>query len=193
MSTLFAGGFVLGPDGTARSGLDVHVQDGVVVAVGPDLVVEGADVVDCTGCTVMPGLVDCHVHLTMAGSGKPDATLDEARSRAAANARQLLEAGVTTARDASGPADVLLDQRTRCEEDPAAGPQLLLCCEGIATVGGHGTEFAGSAKIVTEVDGPEAAREAVRRLVRIGADWVKVMLNGANDQLELSEEDGPVS
>jgi imidazolonepropionase-like amidohydrolase len=105
------------------------------------------------------------------------------------NARRLLEAGITTVRDASGPTTVLLDQRARCVEDQAAGPQLLLCCEGIACIGGHGTEFAGSARIVTEIEGADSARAAVRRLVRIGADWVKVMLNGANDQLELTHDE----
>jgi imidazolonepropionase-like amidohydrolase len=188
MGTLLRGGWVLDEHGTAQPGLDVHVVDGLIAAVGPGLEAEGATVVDCTGATVMPGLIDCHVHLTMAGPSEPDGTLDQARARAAANARQLLEAGVTTARDASGPADVLLGQRELCAQDLSAGPQLLVCCEGIACVDGHGTEFAGSAKIVTEVDGPDAAREAVRRLVEIGADWVKVMLNGANDQVELDEE-----
>ena len=187
MSRLLTGGWVLGPDGRTSPGLDVHVEGERVVAVGPGLAVDGAEVVDCTGCTVMPGLVDAHVHLTMAGAAEPDATLEQARARAAANARRLLESGVTTARDASGPTDVLLDLRTRCEQDPAAGPHLVLCCEGIACVGGHGTEFAGSARIVTEVDGPEGARDAVRRLAEIGADWVKVMLNGADHELELTE------
>lgn len=187
MSTVLRGGWVLGEDGTAQAGLDVHVDGTTILAVGPSLTVSGAEVVDCAGMTVMPGLIDAHVHLAMAGATTPDATVEQTRSRVAGNARQLLEAGVTTARDASGPAEVLLDQRARCAEDVTAGPQLLLCCEGIARTGGHGTEFSGSARIVTEVDGPESARAAVRRLGDIGADWVKVMLNGADDQLELDE------
>jgi imidazolonepropionase-like amidohydrolase len=185
--TLFSGGWVLGEDGTTDGLLDVHVVDGIVAAIGPSLAVAGAAAVDCTGATVMPGLIDAHVHLAMAGSKEPDATVSQSRARVAENARRLLESGVTTARDASGPAEVLLEQRARCAADPAAGPQLLLCCEGIARVGGHGTEFAGSAKIVTEVDGPASARAAVRRLAEIGADWVKVMLNGADQELELHD------
>jgi imidazolonepropionase-like amidohydrolase len=179
------GGWVLEEDGTTREQRDLLVEDGLITAVGRDLA-SGEDVVDCTGSTVLPGFVDAHVHLAMAGALEPDTTLDQSRRRVTANARALLAAGVTTARDASGPSQVLLEQRARCADDPTAGPQLLLCCEGIARPEGHGTEFQGE-PIVTEVDGPEAAREAVRRLRRIGADWVKVMLNGADDELELGE------
>lgn len=183
-STLLRGGWVLEEDGTTRQQRDVLVEDGVIAAVGSGLDAEA--VLDCAGGTVMPGVVDAHVHLAMAGSPQPDASAEATRQRVAANARALLLAGVTTARDAGGPSDVLLAQRDRCAADPAAGPQLLLCCEGIATVGGHGTEFTG-ATIVREVDGPATARAAVRRLVEIGADWVKVMLNGADQELELGE------
>jgi imidazolonepropionase-like amidohydrolase len=189
VSTVFRGGWVLGADGATRERLDVLVEGGTIAAVGADLDVGGAEVVDVAGSTVMPGLIDAHVHLAMAGSSEPDATLEQSRTRVATNARELLEAGVTTARDAGGPAEVLLAQRARCAEDLTAGPQLLLCCEGIACLDGHGTEFSGSAKIVTEVDGADSARAAVRRLKQIGADWVKVMLNGANDELELDEDE----
>ena len=186
--TVLRGGWVLEPDGTTRRQADVRVADGVITAVGAVDTAE-ADVVDCSDATVMPGLVDAHVHLAMAGPAAQDVTLDDTRRRVAANARDLLLAGVTTARDVSGPAEPLLEQRERCAADPTAGPQLLVCCEGIACPEGHGTEFSGSAKIVTEVDGPDAARAAVRRLAQLGADWVKVMLNGANDQLELDEDE----
>ena len=186
MRTRLRGGWVLTETGHVSS-QDVLVEDGLIVRIGTGL--SSDTLIDCTGATVMPGFIDAHVHLAMAGPAKPDTTLEESRQRVAANARELLAAGVTTARDASGPAGVLLDQRRRSAGDLTAGPQLLVCCEGIASVDGHGTEFAGSAKIVTEIDCPDDARAAVRRLVEIGADWVKVMLNGANDELELTEED----
>jgi imidazolonepropionase-like amidohydrolase len=120
----------------------------------------------------------------MAGAAEPDTTIEQTQQRVAANARELLVAGVTTARDVSGPAGPLLAQRALCAEDPDAGPQLLLCCEGIACIDGHGTEFVG-ASVVTEIDSPESARAAVRQRKEIGADWIKVMLNGADQELEL--------
>lgn len=184
-STLFRGGWVLAPDGTTTEPLDVLVTDGLITEIGVSLNADSAHVVDCTGSTVMPGLIDAHVHLAMAGPPEPDGGIDQTRARVADNARKLLAAGVTTARDAAGPAEVLLPQRTQCAADMAAGPQLLLCCEAIAWVGGHGTEFSGSAKIATEVGSPAAARDAVRHHIQVGADWIKVMLNGANDELEI--------
>jgi imidazolonepropionase-like amidohydrolase len=182
---LLRGGWVLREEGSTRQPTDVRVEDGLITEVGVGLQAGDDEVVDCTGCTVMPGLIDAHVHLAMAGP--VDASLSLA-SRVANNARELLEAGVTTARDASGPSEVLLTQRARCAEDPAAGPQLLVCCEGIACPDGHGTEFS-AVTIVTEVEGPEAARGTVRQRAQIGADWVKVMLNGADDELELGEQE----
>jgi imidazolonepropionase-like amidohydrolase len=181
VTLLLRGGWVLDEDGTSSGPRDVLVDGSVITAVGTDL--QNHEVVDCSGSTVMPGLVDAHVHLAMAGPSGLELT-----TRVARNARELLESGVTTARDASGPAEPQLAQRRRCTEDPSAGPELLLCCEGIACVGGHGTEFP-AVTIVREVDSPEAARQAVRRLKDVGADWVKVMLNGANDAAELDEDD----
>jgi imidazolonepropionase-like amidohydrolase len=186
VATLLRGGWVLEGDGSTRQRLDVLVEEGTIAAMGTGLEAFGADLVDCRGSTVMPGLVDAHVHLAMAGSAEPDSSAEQTRLRVEGNARDLLQSGVTTARDASGPSSVLLEQRARCEADPRAGPQLLLCCEGIACPDGHGTEFS-AVKIVTEVAGPDAARAAVRRLVELGADWVKVMLNGASAELELDE------
>lgn len=170
---------MLAEDGTSTGPLDVLVEGATITAVGTGLT--GDHVLDCSGTTVLPGLIDAHVHLAMAGP--VEGSLEE---RVARNARLLLESGVTTARDASGPSGPLLAQRSLCASDPGAGPQLLLCCEGIACPDGHGTEFT-AVKIVTEVGSPDAARAAVRRLKDIGADWVKVMLNGANDALELDE------
>jgi imidazolonepropionase-like amidohydrolase len=187
-STVFRGGWVLDEDGATRQQVDVRVEGALITAVGEHLDVGDARVVDCAGSTVMPGLIDAHVHLAMAGSPEPDSSPQQSGTRVAGNARELLAAGVTTVRDASGPSGVLLEQRARCADDPIAGPQILLCCEGIACVDGHGTEFRG-ANIVTEIDGPESARAAVRRLGAIGADWVKVMLNGANDEIELGEQE----
>lgn len=170
---LLRGGWVLEADGTTRRTADVLVGDGLIVAVDDAIAADGHDVVDCAGSTVMPGLIDAHVHLTMAGDGD-----------ALANAGALLAAGVTTARDVGGPADRVLAARAVCADDPSAGPQLLVCCEAICEVDGHGTEFS-AVKIAQEVDTADEARAAVRRLGEIGADWVKVMLNGANDGTEL--------
>src|SRR5687767_483977 len=59
----------------------------------------GADVIDGRGCTLLPGLIDCHIHLLMGGSRDPEVTTERAAVRAVlrgvANARRCLETGVT--------------------------------------------------------------------------------------------------
>lgn len=170
---LLKGGWILEADGTTRRVADVLVRDGLIVAIEDAIEADEEESIDCSGSTVMPGLIDGHVHVTMAGDGD-----------ALTNARALLSAGVTTARDVGGPAERVLTARSVTAADPSAGPQLLVCCEAICEVGGHGTEFP-AVKIANEVDTPDEARAAVRHLKEIGADWVKVMLNGANDGTEL--------
>ena len=91
MSTLFRGGWVLAADGTTGAPLDVLVEGGRITEVGAGLVGRGAEVVDVTGCTVMPGMIDAHVHLAMSGSREPDGSDQQRRERVAANARLLLE------------------------------------------------------------------------------------------------------
>lgn len=173
---LLRGGWILEEDGTTSRVADVLVRDGLIIAIEDSIAADGEESIDCSGSTVMPGLIDVHVHLTMANDGD-----------ALANARELLSIGVTTARDVGGPADRVLAARETCAADPSAGPQMFVSCEALADVDGHGTEFP-AVKIAYEVDDPEAARAAVRRHKELGADWIKVMLNGANMETELGAE-----
>lgn len=78
---LITGGTVIDADGTRRA--DVHVgADGAIAAVGPDLAVDGAVVLDAAGCIVSPGFVDLHTHLRQ--PGKEEAETIESGSRCAA-------------------------------------------------------------------------------------------------------------
>ncbi len=61
--TVFHGGQVFDGTGAPLAGADVVVEDGRIVAVGPGL--DGDEGVDCAGMTVLPGLIDCHVHLAV--------------------------------------------------------------------------------------------------------------------------------
>ena len=103
MRTLFASGRVFDGTGSPPATADVVVEDGRIVDVGPGL--DGDEVVHCGGATVLPGLVDCHVHLLFAGV-HPLKTLQTPFSypyyEAVRNLRATLDCGVTTVRDAGG-------------------------------------------------------------------------------------------
>ncbi|WP_216210213.1 amidohydrolase family protein [Amycolatopsis aidingensis] len=136
---------------------------------------------------LVPGLIDCHAHIAFPQPGK---TPRSARLfEAAAVLRTLLGRGVTTVRDAWG-ADAGF--RLTLEQGWITGPDLLLSLRQLCTTGGIGdtwnprtgaVDALGDPALPEPVfDGPDAARAAVRRMVRAGADWIKLGASGAMSQ-----------
>jgi len=177
---LLRGGFVF--DSERRSfaeGLDVYCLGGRIAGVGRQLAVpEGTPVLDCSGRYLIPGLIDCHVHLT--SSGVPNELNDAANAplpirawRAEVFARATLEAGFTTVRDL-GAADRLNIHLARAiEEGIIAGPRVLAAGLGVTMTGGHGHGF-----LAREADGPDEVRKAVREQLKAGARAVKLFASG---------------
>jgi imidazolonepropionase-like amidohydrolase len=160
----------------------VLIADGVIAAVhgpaGPLPV--GARVVDLPGLTLMPGLVDAHLHLCFDATGDPAGHLAEAgdellRDRMAEAARRALRVGVTTVRDLGDRGYLALDLR---DSDPAggAGPLPAIAAAGppITTPGGHCHFLGGAAR------GERGLRAAVRDHAERGVDVIKVMASGGN-------------
>lgn len=196
MRTLFAGGQVFDGTGSAPADADVVVSDGRIVDVGPGL--DGDEVVDCAGATVLPGLVDCHVHLLFSGVN-PLNTLQTPFSypyyEAVRNLRLTLDQGITTVRDAGG-AD--LGVKEAVANGLVPGPRVHIAVSMVSQTGGHGDGWYPSGCSVpllaphpgrpnTVVDGPEGIRRVVRELVRAGADVIKVATSGG----VLSARDDP--
>jgi imidazolonepropionase-like amidohydrolase len=194
--TLFAAGRVFDGTGSPPATADVVVEDGRIVAVGPGL--DGDQLVDCAGATVLPGLVDCHVHLLFAGV-HPLKTLQTPFSypyfEAVRNLRATLDCGITTVRDAGG-ADLGVKEAVAAGLVP--GPRVQIAVSMLSQTGGHGDGWYPSGCTVrlvqphpgrpdTVVDGPEEVRRAVRELVRAGADVIKVATSGG----VLSARDDP--
>jgi imidazolonepropionase-like amidohydrolase len=156
----------------------ILVEGTTIAAIGPSDKVKappGANVIDLSAYTVMPGMIDCHDHLQF------DAGDEEAMSReplpwlmlrAAKNARKLLRAGITTMRDvgAKGFGDVEI--KKAIEAGLVPGPRLLVSGHFVVRTGGHAWYLGEQA------DGPDAVRAAVRRQIRGGADLVKIMITG---------------
>jgi imidazolonepropionase-like amidohydrolase len=140
---------------------------------------EGADrlpVVDFPGATLLPGLVDVHVHLV--ASGGPDLAADVPKSEAertlaaVVNARRQLEQGVTLVRDlgAPGAEAVLVGRAVEAGEVP--GPRVVAAGPAVTMTGGH-IPYLGRV-----TDGVEAMRAAVRANLALGARCIKVVATG---------------
>jgi imidazolonepropionase-like amidohydrolase len=136
------------------------------------------ETLDIGGRTVIPGLINAHVHLTL-DDGAPDpfkALRDEPPAvtaiRAASRARRMLEAGITTARDLGGVNYIELAVRDLIRSGEIAGPRLLCAGKQITMTGGQGWPIG------RESDGPDEVRKAVREQLKAGADLIKLMATG---------------
>ncbi|GIH73909.1 amidohydrolase family protein [Planobispora longispora] len=156
----------------------VIVEDGRVVSVRHDgAVPSGAELVDLGDATLLPGLIDAHVHLAFDAGADPVGALaarDDAQAlegmRAAA--RTALAAGITTVRDLGDRGYLGLLLRAEFARDPAAGPHLLTAGPPITTTRGHCWYLGG------EADGVEGVRAAVRARAERGVDVIKIMASG---------------
>jgi imidazolonepropionase-like amidohydrolase len=133
--------------------------------------------IDLSGCTLLPGLINCHVHLCFGGEPDPvRAVRDEPHAltaiKALRRARESLEAGVTTLRDLGGRDYVELAVRRAIAEGIFPGPRILGAGRPVCMTGGHG-HWVGR-----EADGPDDVRKAVREQLKAGADVIKLIATG---------------
>ncbi len=160
----------------------VVVADGAIAAVhGPaEPVPAGASVIDLPRLTLMPGLVDAHLHLCFDASSDPVGHLAETGDdllceQMAGAARRALRAGVTTVRDLGDRGYLALDLRDRGLAGTAGQlPTIVAAGPPITTPGGH-CHFLGGAAI-----GQRGLRTAVRERAERGVDVIKVMASGGN-------------
>ncbi len=134
-------------------------------------------VVDAGAGTLIPGLIDCHVHLCFDGTADfagEARELNPARAalKASANARRALEAGITTVRDLGGHELAMVDVARSQHDGLIAGPRILTAAAVLTITGGHG-HFIG-----WEADTADELVRGVRRLIKAGADWIKIMSTG---------------
>jgi len=194
--TLFTGGKVFDGTGSDPAPADLAVEDGRIVAVGTGL--DGDRAVDCTGATLLPGLFDCHVHVTVSDIGllpRVQKPFSYQFYEAARNLWTTLKLGITTVRDAAG-ADLGIKQAVADGLIP--GPRLEIAIGLISPTGGHGDGWSVSGHCVplslphpgrpeALADGPDEMRRVARTLLRAGADVLKVCTTGG----VLSPRDDP--
>lgn len=181
-----AGLLIDGNGGDPSRDAIVLIEGRRITAVGPAEKVEipeGAETVDASGRTVMPGLIDCHVHI-MTNSASLEQRLFTPKAvsyfQAAENLRRMLRAGFTTARDGGG-ADAGI--RQALEMGLISGPRLVVS----GTIGQTGglleERYPSGSQIVNEdswriCDGVEDVRKTVRKVLRQGVDFVKIFATG---------------
>jgi imidazolonepropionase-like amidohydrolase len=189
MRTVFTGGNVFDGTGAPVAQADVVIEDGRIADVGPGL--DGDESVDATGCALLPGLFDCHIHVAMRYEDLDEiAVMHRPFSygfyRIPETLRWILELGITTIRDASG-ADAGLRQAV--EDGSVVGPRMQVSLNMIGMTGGHSDAWLPSGAIsqwgVTYpgmpdgvCDGGEGVRAKVREMVRAGADVIKIASSG---------------
>jgi len=162
-----------------------------IVAVGPVDAIrapEGeARIVDATGRTVMPGMIDCHFHgayqdVTCWEDYDLRRPLEHTVILAARNAQTVLEAGFTSARDVGTRSLVAIAVRDMINEGILVGPRLLAGGRIISTTGGladgYGYWVDNRASLGQVVDGAAAVVRAVREQIKYGADTIKIEASG---------------
>lgn len=168
---------------TPQESCYLAVENGYIAGIGQadDFAAEQvAAAADYSQYTVMPGLIDPHVHLFLEGiSDMKSRTLrwkedkETTLLRAVNNLTRTIRQGVTTVRDLGGPFGINAFLKKAVKQGIVSGPRVLTARQAISITGGH-FHYAGG----READGPEEVVKAVREQVRGGADCVKIMMTG---------------
>lgn len=201
-TTIFANAHVFDGERFLPAPTDVVFDGATVAAVGPELATSekyaDAEVIDCNGKTVLPGLIDLHIHATTSNPGSIQAFTQPFSLQFYESVRNLeatLHAGITTARDAGG-AD--LGAKVAVDDGLIKGPRLRLAISIMSQTGGHGDfwEPSGASspglgphpgRPAAVADGLEEVRKTTRQLLRAGADQIKICSTGG----VLSPSDDP--
>ena len=157
---------------------DVLCVEGRIAALGEAEAPEGTEAIECAGEYLIPGLIDCHVHVSSSGDPAeltPGQRLPLARRawRTAEHARATLAGGVTTVRDLGAADRLNVALAAAIEAGEVEGPRVVAAGMGVTMSGGHGHGF-----IAREADGPDEVRKAVREEIREGATAIKLFASG---------------
>ena len=166
--------------GSVQERATVVIKDDRILAAGPSrstTVPRGAVELDVRGMTVLPGLIDCHVHLGLGGEPDVVAVVEAdppgmTLLKAARYAKQTIDAGVTTVRDVGYKDHGIFALKQAIASGLVPGPRVLAAGQAICMTGGH-ARFIGR-----EADGPIEIVRAVREQLAAGADLIKIIATG---------------
>jgi imidazolonepropionase-like amidohydrolase len=176
------------------------VANAVIVIIGDKFAMVGregqvavpkeAEVIDVQGKTVIPGLIDAHIHVSYRPDMEDNPTNNAAYAayRSAQLLRSCLMEGITTVRDVAGFENATLMARKAFDDGILVGSRPIACGQGITSTGGHGTE-GGTRGTVMEVDGPEGFRMGVRAQLKAGANIIKVLCPFSREEVMAAVEE----
>ncbi len=179
METLYSGGLIFDETGNLKENHGILVVEEKISKIKPISYFEGFNgkKIDTSGCTILPGLIDCHVHLVYSGEADPKSHLLKLKPgqivmNALDNAQKTLRNGVTSIRDLGGRDYLEFSVRDACNSGKQLGPTVLAAGKMICMTGGHGNAFGRIA------DGSNEVLKAVREQIHAGSDVIKLMATG---------------
>ena len=153
----------------------------------------GSSMLDLSADYVLPGLIDCHTHLSSRADSYADirsftTTPYDAAIAGVVNAKKTLDAGFTTVRDVGSPAFLAVDLRRNIDAGYIPGPRIVASGPAISITGGHGdlNNFSPETTVTLFpahrdfkiADGPDEVRQTIREQVKYGVDVIKILASG---------------
>ena len=193
VTVIHAGTLIAVPGQAPQRNVSVLVRGRKIVEVRPGFAtVPGAEVVDLRSSTVLPGLIDMHVHLEglddrmQSRLQQPFRDYEDEAYTALLNARKTLLAGFTTVRDLGGDPRTVMSLRDVIEAGQFAGPTVVPAGQMVSVSGGHGDvnglnrDLTGiyEPQTINTCNGPDDCRRAVREQISRGAEVIKFAATG---------------
>lgn len=184
MIKVFKGAVLIdGNGGDPISDATLAVEDNTIIYAGKDgeLSIRGdAEICEVPGKTIIPGLIDCHIHIDLHGmSDTNDENFVEDKLRAIRTARNMentLQQGITTVRNAGSVNHIDFAVKAAVEDGWCIGPRIITSGQIISMTAMGNDYFKG---MYVEADGVDEVRKAARTQLKAGADFLKVMATGA--------------